>query len=279
MAGTSKEVEAVLFRLTDGMCEKQIMQDSRITVETQEDRATVTLNYPEKLNTITAEMFAQLDEIFADFARDETLSVVTVRGADGNFSAGVDMRGPPQWAQEKPLDVRDQLESMHETLRSIESLDAPVIAAIEGYALGGGLELTLACDIRISSATATFGVPEANSGLAMDFGGGQKLPGLIGEGMAKYLIMTGEFINADRAYEIGLVEKLVPESEFEETVGNLEDRLADQPTYVMGLAKRQIHAVRPPNLDEQMQHSIHHAIAAYHEEETHERLKEFLDGN
>jgi enoyl-CoA hydratase/carnithine racemase len=101
---------------------------------------------------------------------------------------------------------------------------------------------------------------------------------VIGEGMTKYLVMTGDSIDAARAHEVGLVEELHEESEFDDAVDRLEARLAERPTYVHGLAKRQIHSVRPPNVDQAMQQAIHHAIAAYHEEETQRRVSEFFEG-
>lgn len=247
-----------------------------IDVTGVDGRTTVTLDAPEKLNVLTGKTFEELASAFERFAEDPP-DVVTLRGAGGNFSAGVDMAAPTELVEEKPLDVRDTLETFHEAPKAIEALDAPVVAALEGYVLGGGLELALACDVRIGAADATFGVPEANTGLAMDFGGGQKLPGFVGEGMAKYLIMTGKQISAERAHEIGLVEELAPDGEFEAVLADLEDTLADQPTYVMGLAKRQIHAVRPPNTDDQMRQAIYHAIAAYHEPETQRRIEEFFE--
>lgn len=252
------------------------MSGQTIDVTVSDDRATVLLDRPLKRNAMTGETFDELGDVFESFAADEP-SVVTVRGAGGDFSAGVDMAGVPEWADQRPLEVRDQLEAVHEALRTIESVDAPVIAALEGYALGGGLELALACDIRFASEDARFGLPEATLGLAMDLGGAQKLPGFIGEGMTKYLVMTGEQIDARRAYDVGLVEQVVPATEFDAELAALEDRLAAQPTYVMGLAKRQVHSARPPSLDEAMDQAIHHAIAAYHEEETQRRVTEFLD--
>lgn len=251
------------------------MSDSEIDVTVSDDRVTVLLDRPAKRNALTGDMFADLGETFESFAR-EPPSVVTLRGAGGDFSAGVDMAGVPEWAEQPPLEVRDQLETVHDALRAIESLDAPVVVALEGYVLGGGLELSLACDIRIASEGARFGLPEANVGLAMDLGGAQKLPGFIGEGMTKYLVMTGEQIDARRAHEVGLVERVVRESAFETELAALEKQIADQPTYVMGLAKRQVHSARPPNLEEAMDQAIHHAIAAYHEDETQRRVNEFL---
>ena len=223
-------------------------------------------------------MYEELLDTFERFKEDESLSVVTIRGAGEYFSAGVDVGPVPEWGETKPRTIRDQYEITHETLRTIESLGVPVIAAIDGYCLGGALELAISCDIRVAHADAQLGLPEANMGFSMDQGGPQKLPGMVGEGMAKYLVMTGSLIDGGRAHEIGLVQEVAESDEtFEETVDSLEENLSEQPTYVMDSAKRQIHGVRPPNLDEEMERAIHHAILAYKEEETQRRVEDFLN--
>jgi enoyl-CoA hydratase/carnithine racemase len=247
-----------------------------VAVVREGDRVTVTLDRPAKLNALTGEMFAAIGESFEWFAEDPP-SVVTVCGTEGNLSAGVDMSGVPGWAEDRPLAVRDALETVHDAIGAIEALDAPVVAACEGHVLGGGLELALACDIRVAAPDATFGLPESKMGLAMDVGGAQKLPGMVGEGLTKYLVMTGKPIGAERAFRSGLVEVLAGEGEFESELSTIEDSLAEKPTYVHGLAKRQIHGVRP-DVETGMSLAIHHAIAAYHEPETMERVEGFLGG-
>lgn len=247
-----------------------------IAVEEYDQQVTVVLDRPEKKNALTREMFLEIREAVAT-AADRDMGVVTLRGAGGDFSAGVDMGNVPAWIEQKPLEVRDQLEEVHETLEYLESVDLPLVAALEGYVLGGALELAISCDLRVAKTDAKFGLPESKLGLAMNYGGAQKLPSLIGEGMTKYLIMTGETIEAERAHEIGLVEELVGPGEFEEVVTDLAATLAEKPRYIHEMAKRQVHSVRPLNLEESMQQAIHHAIAAYQEEETQRRSMDFLE--
>lgn len=247
-----------------------------ISVEESDRRATVVLDRPEKKNALTKEMFSEI-RAAVEAAADRDTGVVTFWGAEGDFSAGVDMGNVPVWIEQKPLEIRDQLEVVHETLRFLESVDIPLVAALEGHVLGGALELAISCDLRVAKTDAKFGLPESKLGLAMNYGGAQKLPGLIGEGMTKYLIMTGETIDAERAHEIGLVERLAEADEFEETVKELEATLAEKPRYIHDMAKRQVHSVRPPNLEEAMQQAIHHAIAAYQEDETQRRAMDFLE--
>lgn len=252
------------------------MASENVVVERTDGHAEITLNRPEKSNALTGEMYLRLGEIFDGLA-DEDVSVVTLRGTDGDFSAGVDMSDVPEWGDMNPLEVRDLLEPVHEAIRTIESLDAPVVAVLEGHVLGGGLELAIACDIRIADTTARFGLPESRMGLAMDLGGAQKLPGMIGEGMSKYLIMTGEAIDAERAHEIGLIEECHEPEAFETAIEELTKTLSSKPSYIHGMAKRQVHSVRPPNLDQSMQQAIYHAIAAYNEPETQRRVEGFFE--
>lgn len=252
------------------------MDYNTISVDIDGRRAAVTLDRPEKKNALTREMFQEVRTAVEDAAAED-IGVVTLRGAGGDFSAGVDMSNVPEWIQQKPLKVREQLKEVHETLAYLESVDLPLVAALEGYVLGGALELAISCDLRVAKTNTTFGLPESNLGLVMNYGGAQKLPGLIGEGMTKYLVMTGETIDAERAYEIGLIEQLADSHEFEDMVTDLEETLADKPRYNHELAKQQIHSARPTNLEESMQLAIHHAIAAYQEEETQERSMDFID--
>jgi len=248
-----------------------------VTVAETDDWVTITLDRAAKANALTGETFVAIGDAVADLDPAVT-DGVTLRGAGEHFSAGVDMSGVPEWGEMDPLDVRDQLEPIHDALRAIEGADLPVVAALEGYVLGGALELALACDLRIASASAEFGLPEAEMGLAMDLGGPQKLPGFVGEGLTKYLVMTGETIGAERAFRAGLVEEVHDAGDFDAAVADLEATLAATPTYVLGLGKRQVHAARDGTVEDGMQQAIHHAIACYREEETQRRVGEFLDG-
>jgi enoyl-CoA hydratase/carnithine racemase len=253
------------------------MAYDEISVESSDRGVTIVLDRPEKKNALTGTTFAEIGDAVETAVADGDTGVVTIRGAGGDFSAGVDLNNVPEWIDQKPLEVREQLEEIHEVLDLLETVDVPVVAALEGYVLGGALELAISCDLRVATRDATFGLPESKLGLAINYGGAQKLPGLIGEGMTKRLIMTGENIDAGRAHEIGLVEELVDGDELDDAVTRLERTLAEKPRYVHGFAKRQVRSVRPPTVEEGMQQAIHHAIAAYQEEETQQRSLEALD--
>jgi enoyl-CoA hydratase len=173
--------------------------------------ATLTLNRPEKLNAVTDAIRADLARHVEQVNRDPEVRVVVVRGAGSRaFSAGSDIY---ETTGRTPVEKRDtvEMEAPHLLRRCVK----PVVAMIRGYALGGGLELALACDLRIASDTARFGLPEVTLGWIPGAGGTQYLPRLVGRGMAAYLLYTGERIDAAQAHAVGLVDILVADAGLE----------------------------------------------------------------
>ncbi|HTJ24548.1 MAG TPA: enoyl-CoA hydratase-related protein [Candidatus Limnocylindria bacterium] len=180
-----------------------------IVIERVGPVATVTLNRPEVLNALSVAMLDELTQTFEDLGRDATLRAVVLTGAGTKaFAAGADigeLHALPDARAGEAQAVRGQA-----TTLAIERLAVPVIAAVNGYALGGGCELAMACDVRIAAEHARFGQPEVNLGVLPGYGGTQRLTRLVGEGMAMYLCLTGEMIDAAEALRIGLVQKVVP---------------------------------------------------------------------
>jgi enoyl-CoA hydratase/carnithine racemase len=173
--------------------------------------ATLTLNRPQKLNAVTDAMRQALARHVDAINRDPAVRVAVVCGAGTRaFSAGSDIY---ETSGRTPVEKRDtvEMEAPHLLRRCVK----PVVAMIRGYALGGGLELALACDLRIASETAQFGLPEVTLGWIPGAGGTQYLPRLVGSGMAAYLLYTGEHIDAAQARAIGLVDVLVPDADLE----------------------------------------------------------------
>ena len=180
-----------------------------ILVERNGPVATVTLNRPNVLNALNLRMLDELGETFAQLGADPSLRAVIVTGAGQKaFAAGADIGElnalPGAHAGEA------QARKGQALTRTIERLRVPVIAAVNGFALGGGCELAMACDIRVASENARFGQPEVNLGLLPGYGGTQRAPRLVGEGMAMYLCLTGEMLDAQEALRVGLVQKVVP---------------------------------------------------------------------
>jgi enoyl-CoA hydratase len=170
--------------------------------------AVVTVNRPDKLNALNAATVAELDRAMATLQADETVRAVVLTGAGPKaFVAGADIN---ELAVLSPTAGKEHAAAGQRVFDRIETLGKPVIAAINGFALGGGCELALACTLRIAADTARLGQPEVNLGIMPGYGGSQRLPRLVGRGVALEILLGGEMIPAARAYEIGLVNRVVP---------------------------------------------------------------------
>jgi enoyl-CoA hydratase len=170
--------------------------------------AYVTLNRPKVLNALNKDTIAELNEVFHDAREDASIRGVILTGAgDKAFAAGADIS---EMANDTPAEAENKTRHGQRLTRLIENLGKPVIAAVNGYALGGGCELAMSCTIRIAVETAKFGQPEVTIGIIPGYGGTQRLPRLVGKGRALQMILSGEPINAQEAYRIGLVNEIVP---------------------------------------------------------------------
>jgi enoyl-CoA hydratase/carnithine racemase len=168
----------------------------------------VTVNRPEKLNALNDQVMTDLDVCFASIERDPSMKAVIVTGAgEKAFVAGADIG---VLAAQTPVDGKERSVRGQRVLDRIENLGKPVIAAINGYALGGGCELAMACTLRLASETAKLGQPEVKLGIIPGYAGSQRLPRLVGKGRAMELILSGEPITAAEAWRIGLVNQVVP---------------------------------------------------------------------
>ena len=160
----------------------------------------VTMNREKALNALNTEVLTELDHVFGAIDQDEEVKIAIITGKGRAFIAGADIG---QMAKLSGPEGRDMTIQGQQVMERIESITKPVIAAINGFALGGGNELSMACDIRIASEKAKFGQPEVNLGIIPGYGGTQRLPRLVGKGMAKKLIYSAEMIDAEEAYRIG----------------------------------------------------------------------------
>ena len=189
----------------------------------------ITLNRPDRGNAITTRLSEELADVCANIISDEEIRVVTITGAGKYFCLGADLTHGEQEA-EPPS-----------TTKVVINIDRPVIAAINGDALGQGLELALACDLRIASETAHLGLPQITSGLIPSDGGTQLLPRIVGRGKATEMILTAEAIGATQAYEIGLVNKVVPSKELMSTVMEMAHTMSLRAPIALRHAKEAVH--------------------------------------
>lgn len=206
------------------------MRYETLIYQKEEGIAIVTLNRPGNLNAINTRMHNELEAVIGDIERDQGVRVVIFTGGEKCFSSGADIREkfPPGQKRKSEADL----------WRRIENLDKPVIAAISGYALGGGLQLALACDLRIASETAEFGLPEVKLGSAPGSGGMQRLPLIVGITKAKEMLFMGDAIDAQEAYRIGLVNKVAPVNSLMDEAKELARNLLGRPAHALRIAKK-----------------------------------------
>ena len=207
------------------------MELKNVILEKEEHLAIVTINRPKALNALNSETLKDLDTVIADLENDSNIYAVILTGAgEKSFVAGADI------SEMKDLNEQEGKEfgSLgNKVFLRLENLNKPVIAAIQGFALGGGCEISMACDIRIASETAVFGQPEVGLGITPGFGGTQRLARIVGLGKAKEMIYTARNIKADEAYRIGLVNKVVPlESLMDEAKAMASKIIANAPIAV-----------------------------------------------
>lgn len=199
----------------------------------------VTINRPEVRNALNMAVRQELKEVVAEIDKDKGIRVVIITGAgDRAFISGADIT---EFREVTPMMIEDYVSTLGQQLYTdIENIRVPVIAMINGFCLGGGLELAMCCDIRIASENAKFGQLEINVGLFPGGGGTQRLPRLIGWGRAKELIYTGKIIDAAEAERLGLVDKVVPPERLEEEVNKLAKTIASKSPLIVKLAKKVI---------------------------------------
>ena len=211
------DFETILFAVEDGV-------------------ATITINRPKVLNALNDTVLADLTRCFRDIRRHEEVKGVMITGAgDKAFIAGADIAVMEGMT---PLQARHFCEAGHRCMRAIEMCHAPVVAAVNGFALGGGLELALSCDFIYAATNAKMGLPEVNLGLFPGFGGTQRLPRLIGRNRAKELIYTARLLSAEEAFSWGIVNKVVEPAELLNAVKGVLKTILKKGPVAIQLAKR-----------------------------------------
>jgi enoyl-CoA hydratase/carnithine racemase len=217
------------------------MKFNTIILEKNEAIGRIILNRPDVMNALTHEMVSELIAAQHEVAHDETIRVVVVTGKGRAFCSGADFTLISDLLKLSPKGVFEELRFIQDMATGFETLQKPVIAAVNGYALGGGLDIALACDFRIASNGAKMGEQYVKAGLMPDVGGTQRLPRLVGLAKAKEMILLGDMIDAEEAERIGLVTRVAPREALEQEVNALALKMASAPTTAIGLAKRSIH--------------------------------------
>lgn len=211
------------------------MTTTTLMVETKDGIATITVNRPASMNAMTVTTLQELSVVVQELSASTVVRAVIITGAgEKAFIAGGDIAMLQKLG---PVAARELALLAHGLCRAIEQSPKPFIAAVNGYALGGGCELALCCDMRIAAENARFGQPEINIGTLPGFGGSQRLPRLVGKGRALEMILTGDMIDAQEAWRIGLVNKVVPASELMAAANAVAHKLAGKSLMALKLCK------------------------------------------
>lgn len=251
------------------------MTYKNLLVEVADKIAVVTLNRPKAMNALNEITLLELQDAFINFAVNNEVEVIVITGSgEKAFVAGADIAAMQPLT---PLEAREFAKQGHQVMRHIEACPKPVIAAVNGFALGGGCELALGCDIRIASENACFGQPEVNLGVIPGFGGTQRLARLIGKGRAMELILTGSMIDAAEAYRIGLANKVVPLEKLNETAKNMAAAIISKGSYAVGLAKEAIRNGLELDLDRANQYEAELFGLCFTTVDQKEGMQAFLD--
>ncbi|HLB11618.1 MAG TPA: enoyl-CoA hydratase-related protein [Dehalococcoidia bacterium] len=215
------------------------MAYQNILVQREDSVGLIQVNRPDKLNALNKATMAELIQGVDELGCDASIRAIIFTGAgEKSFVAGADIEELN--ALKSPVEAMQWVNLFHTLLNRIDKLEKPTIMAINGFALGGGCEVAMSGDIRIASDTARFGQPEINLGLIPGGQGTQRLPRLIGRGMAKFLIFTGDHIMAAEALRLGLVEQVVPAAELMATARALAQKLSSKSPVTLAIAKKAI---------------------------------------
>jgi enoyl-CoA hydratase len=245
-----------------------------LLVERQDRVAFITINRPEKRNALTIKTREEGAAALEELAEDDSVRVVIFTGAgDKAFIAGADIS---EFAGRTSIMQRSVMLG-RSLFTAIDSFPKPIIAMINGYCLGGGNELAMACDLRIASETASFGQPEINLGIIPGGGGTQRLTRLVGEGKAMELILTGEIIDARTAALLGLVNMVVPLEELRAKTLEIANRIADKSPIALRMAKEAVKLASRSNLDEGLRREIDLFALCFSSEDKDEGVSAFLE--
>ncbi len=238
--------------------------------------ATLTFDRPDALNALNSKVTIDLKSALSELEgkKSEIRALVITGAGTKSFVAGADIS---EMVKLTPPEARSFLHELQQTLTKLEELAIPVIAKINGYALGGGLEVALACDIRIASENALIGLPEVSLGLIPAGGGTQRLTRLIGEGHSKYLIMTGSRLNAEEAMQYGILSKVVPQDQLDEEIDNLLNTVLKLAPVAIGSAKIAIQASFNELLNSGLEIELDEAVKCFQTKDLREGMNAFLE--
>jgi len=245
-----------------------------ITLERRGKVAVLTINRPDKLNALNTKVHIEAVAVLDGLRKDDSVRVLVITGAgEKAFVAGADIG---EFEGQTPVTQRD---SFHERslFNSIDTFPKPVIAMVNGFCLGGGNELAMACDIRMASENARFSQPEINLGIMCGGGGTQRLPRLVGEGRAMEMALTGDMIDAASAERFGLVNHVYPAEQLEAETMKLAEKIAEKAPIALQLSKEAVKFASRSNLDEGLRREVDLFAICFSTEDKKEGVAAFLE--
>jgi enoyl-CoA hydratase len=245
-----------------------------ITVEKRGRVAVMTINRPDKLNALNNKVHTEGVAALVELRKDDEIRVLVITGSgEKAFVAGADIS---EFEGQTPVTQRD---SFHERslFNSIDTFPKPVIAMVNGFCLGGGNELAMACDIRMASESARFSQPEINLGIMCGGGGTQRLPRLVGEGRAMEMALTGDMIDAATAERFGLVNHVFPADQLEAETMKLAEKIAEKAPIALQLSKEAVKFASRSNLDEGLRREVDLFAICFSTEDKEEGVAAFLE--
>lgn len=250
------------------------MDYKNIKIDIQDCTATLIFNRPAVLNALNIATLKEIKAAVMDFEKRPTVKVIILTGEGKAFIAGADIA---EMQGMNPSEALQFSELGHDLMHTLQHIKKPVIAAINGFALGGGFELALSCDILLVSDKAKLGLPEVNLGVIQGFGGTQRLPRFIGAARAKELIFTGAIIEAKRAFEIGLANRLVPHEELMQVTLEIARKIGEKSPRAISVVKRVINAGLETNLQQGCQLEIEAFAGCFNTDDQREGMQAFLE--
>lgn len=245
-----------------------------LTLERRGKVALLTINRPDKLNALNNKVHTEAVAVLDELRKDDSVRVLVITGAgEKAFVAGADIS---EFEGKTPVKQRD---SFHERslFNNIDSFPKPVIAMVNGFCLGGGNELAMACDIRMASENARFSQPEINLGIMCGGGGTQRLPRLVGEGRAMEMVLTGDMIDAATAERFGLVNHVFPADQLEAETMKLAEKIAEKAPIALHLSKEAVKFASRSNLDEGLRREVDLFAICFSTEDKQEGVAAFLE--
>jgi enoyl-CoA hydratase len=245
-----------------------------IVVEKRESVAILTINRPEKMNSLNTQVMSEIISALSELENDTSVRVLVITGTgEKSFIAGADIS---EFAGRTSVSQRAAMSSIRLS-NAVENFSKPVIAMINGFCLGGGNELAMACDLRYASEKARFGQPEINLGIIPGDGGTQRLTRLIGEGKAMEWILTGDIYNAQTAVDLGLINAAFPPEELEAKTMEIAQKIAEKSPIALRFAKEAVKIAAKSNLDEGLRREVDLFAICFSSKDKEEGINAFLE--